>query len=147
MWKRQKVQGENVSAWRNSEGTTIKQSKIPLTSLFITCMYSDIQTNCHGVSVSPFTSQHPSCPKWFITLQIQHIWFSFIPCQNIKTLHLALSSLYYWLRSSFPPSHTHGDASLKSSSNHSKYKLIEMLCCVIHRHPLGRLVAKRGSHV
>lgn len=137
--------GENVSPWRNNEGTSMKQSKITLTSLFITCMYSDIHTNCRCVSVSSFTLQHPCCPKWFITLQIQHIWVSF-PVRISKTLHLFFFSLCYWWGSSFPPSHI-WDTFLKSSSNHFKYKLIETLCCVIHRHPLGGLVAKRGSHV
>lgn len=68
---------EKVSAWRNNEGTTTKQSKISLTFLFITCPFSDSHTNCCCVSsVSSVTLQHPSCPKWFITLEMLQIWLS-----------------------------------------------------------------------
>lgn len=139
---------ENVSAWGNNEGTPTKQSKITLTSLFITCVCSDIHTNCCRVSVSSFTLQHPSCPKWFITLHILHI-LGFLPSLSGNLKHYFRPD-YITGEDIYSILHSHTDTwdvSLKSSSNQFKYKHIEMRCCVIHRHPLGGLVAKRGSHV
>lgn len=110
-------QRENVSAWRNNEGTHIKQSKITLTLLFITHTYSDIQCCCLSLLFHITTSKLSK----MIYYPANYTHFCFTPSvSEYLKYYIFFFGLIELLVKIFISSSNTLDAFLKSSSNYFK---------------------------